>query len=81
MRQLLVSAMNESCNGSKPILLPCRYDGLLACLIARGIFDATFMSFRVSAVNGYHDTQLVSNDDAVNSCNLSSEGLLLVALE
>lgn len=82
LRQLLESEMDGSRNDTKPILLPCCYDGLSARLIARGGFGATFMTgFGVSGVNGYPDTQLVSYGEMVNSCNLVSEGLSSVALE
>jgi Phosphoenolpyruvate phosphomutase len=64
------------------LLLPCCYDGLTARLVARGGFQATFMTgFGVSAVNGYPDTQLVSYNEMVAAANTVSEALSSIALE
>jgi hypothetical protein len=64
------------------LLLPCCYDGLTARVVARGGFQATFMTgFGVSAVNGYPDTQLVSYQEMVTAANTVSEALSSVALE
>jgi len=81
LQQLLQS---EDCrkDATKPILLPCCYDGLSARLVAREGFQATFMTgFGVSGVNGYPDTQLVSYGEMLNAANVVSESLSSVALE
>ena len=44
LRQLLQSEMDGTRKDSKPILLPCCYDGLSARLIAKAGFEATFMT-------------------------------------
>eukprot|EP00586_Coscinodiscus_wailesii_P021477 CAMPEP_0172508038 /NCGR_PEP_ID=MMETSP1066-20121228/208721_1 /TAXON_ID=671091 /ORGANISM="Coscinodiscus wailesii, Strain CCMP2513" /LENGTH=99 /DNA_ID=CAMNT_0013285843 /DNA_START=49 /DNA_END=344 /DNA_ORIENTATION=+ len=41
---LLQSEMTGTRQSSKPILLPCCYDGLSARLIAQAGFEATFMT-------------------------------------
>jgi len=44
LRRLLQSEMDGTRIDSKPILLPCCYDGLTARLVAAAGFDATFMT-------------------------------------
>jgi 2-methylisocitrate lyase-like PEP mutase family enzyme len=82
LRELLQSQMDGSRGDSKPILLPCCYDGLSARLVARAGFEATFMTgFGVSGVNGYPDTQLLSYDEMRRAANYVSEGLTSAAQE
>eukprot|EP00558_Chaetoceros_sp_UNC1202_P008518 CAMPEP_0197240652 /NCGR_PEP_ID=MMETSP1429-20130617/6883_1 /TAXON_ID=49237 /ORGANISM="Chaetoceros sp., Strain UNC1202" /LENGTH=345 /DNA_ID=CAMNT_0042700331 /DNA_START=13 /DNA_END=1050 /DNA_ORIENTATION=- len=82
LRQLLESEMDGSRLDTKPILLPCCYDGLSARLVARGGFEATFMTgFGVSGVNGYPDTQLISYDEMKRAAHYVSEGLSSAAME
>jgi len=82
LRELLQSQMDGSRGDSKPILLPCCYDGLSARLVARAGFEATFMTgFGVSGVNGYPDTQLLSYDEMRSAANYVSEGLTSAAQE
>jgi len=74
--------MDGSRGDSKPILLPCCYDGLSARLVARSGFEATFMTgFGVSGANGYPDTQLLSYDEMRRAANYVSEGLTSAAKE
>ena len=44
LRQLLQSEMDGTRIDTKPILLPCCYDGLTARLVAKAGFEATFMT-------------------------------------
>ncbi len=44
LRQLLQSEIDGTREDSKPVLLPCCYDGLTARLIAKAGFEATFMT-------------------------------------
>lgn len=82
LRDLLQAEMDGSRQDTRPILLPCCYDGLSARLVARSGFEATFMTgFGVSGARGYPDTQLVSYAEMLQACHSVSEGLHSVALE
>jgi 2-methylisocitrate lyase-like PEP mutase family enzyme len=82
LKELLQSEMDGSREDTRPILLPCCYDGLSARLVARSGFEATFMTgFGVSGVNGYPDTQLISYDEMRRAANYVSEGLTSAARE
>ena len=82
LKDLLQSEMDGTREDTRPILLPCCYDGLSARLVARAGFDATFMTgFGVSGVNGYPDTQLISYDEMRQAANYVSEGLASAAKE
>lgn len=82
LRLLLESELDGTRKDTKPILLPCCYDGLTARLVARASFEATFMTgFGVSGVMGFPDTQLISYDEMRRVANYVSEGLASVALD
>jgi len=82
LQKLLQLELSGVRNDTKPILLPCCFDGLSARLIASAGFQATFMTgFGVSGVNGYPDTQLISYNEMANAANSVSEGLWGAALE
>lgn len=82
LRDLIASELDGTRKDTKPILLPCCYDGLSARLVARNGFEATFMTgFGVSGVHGFPDTQLLSYDEMKRAASYVSEGLASAAIE
>jgi 2-methylisocitrate lyase-like PEP mutase family enzyme len=66
LRQLLQDEMDGTRTNTKPILLPCCYDGLSARLIAKAGFEATFMTGFGACVVLYDGTGMNDANDVID---------------